>query len=124
MLIDTRFQPRIYSTVNSSKNFGTIFSFSCFCSNLGFLGAYFVIDKPSKELEQTDLYSVNRLMAKRVIRDNNCKIFEELKIVVLLCSEILLRVSSDISLRYFTTSTFRRSCSSPRSKFTRHSLKN
>ena len=83
-----------------------------------------MIDKLSKELEQTDLYSVNRLMAKRVIRDNNCKIFEELKIVVLLCSEILLRVSSDISLRYFTTSTFRRSCSSPRSKFTRHSLKN
>ena len=85
---------------------------------------YFVIDKLSKELEQTDPYYVNRLMTKGVITDINCKPFGELKIVLLLCSEVLLRVSSDISLRYFTTSTFRRSFSSPRSKFTRHSLRN
>ena len=83
-----------------------------------------MIDKLSKELEQTDSYYVNRLMTKGVITDINCKPFGELKIVLLLCSEVLLRVSSDISLRYFTTSTFRRSFSSPRSKFTRHSLRN
>ena len=84
----------------------------------------FVIDKLSKELEQTDPYYVNRLMTKGVITDTNCKHFGELKIVLLLCSEFLLRVSSDISRRYFTTSTFQRSLSSPRSKFTRHSLRN
>ena len=82
-----------------------------------------MIDKLSKELEQTDPYYVNRLMTKGVITDINCKPFGELKIVLLLCSEVL-RVSSDISRRYFTTSTFRRSFSSPRSKFTRHSLRN
>ena len=83
-----------------------------------------MIDKLSKELEQTDPFYVNHLMTKGVITDINCKPFGELKIVFLLCSEVLLRVSSDISLRYFTTSTFRRSFSSPRSKLTRHSLSN
>ena len=83
-----------------------------------------MIDKLSKELEQTDPYYVNRLMTKGVITYINCKPFGELKTVLLLCSEVLLRVSSDSSLRYFTTSTFRRSFSSPRSKFTRHSLRN
>ena len=83
-----------------------------------------MIVKLSKELEQTDPYYVNRLMTKRVITDINCKPFGELKIVLLLCSEDLLRVSSDISRRYFTTSTFQRSFSLPRSKITRHSLRN
>ena len=83
-----------------------------------------MIDKLSKEFEQTDPYYVNRLMTKGVTTDINCKPFGELKIVLLLCSEVLIRVSSDISRRHFTTSTFRRSFSSPRSKFTRHSLRN
>ena len=78
-----------------------------------------MIDKLSKELEQTDPYYVNRLMTKGVITDINCNSFVELKIALLLCSEVLLRASSDISRRYFTTSTFRRSFSSPCSKFTR-----
>ena len=56
-------------------------------------------------------------MTKRVIRDVICEPFGELKIVLLLSSETLLRVISDISYRFFTTSTFRRSCSSPRCKF-------
>ena len=85
---------------------------------LDFLEVYFVIDKLSKELEQTDPYYVNGLMTKGVITDINCKPFGELKIVLLLCSEVLLRVSSDISIRYFTTSIFRRYFNSPRSKFT------
>ena len=67
-----------------------------------------MIDKLSKELEQTDPYYVNRLMTKGVISD---------------ISSAFVQCSSDISLRYFTTSTFRRSCSSPCSKFTRHSLR-
>ena len=45
-------------------------------------------------------------MTKGVITDINCKPFGHLKIVLLLCSEVLLRVTSDISLRCFTTSTF------------------
>ena len=79
-----------------------------------------MIDKLSKELEQTNPYYVNRLMTKGMITAINCKPFVEIKLVLLLCSEVVLRVSSDISLRYFTTSTFRRSFSSTRSKFTRH----
>ena len=65
-----------------------------------------MIDKLSKELEQSDPFYVNRLMTKGVITDINCKPFGELKIVLLLCSEALLRVSSDISLRYFTSLLF------------------
>ena len=83
-----------------------------------------MIDKLSKELEQTDPYYVNRLMTKGMITNINCKPFGELKILLILCSEVPLHVSSDISLRFFTTSTFRRSFSSPRSNFTRHSLRN
>ena len=45
-----------------------------------------MIDKLSKELEQTDPYYVNRLMTKGVITDINCKPFGELKIVLILCS--------------------------------------
>ena len=63
-------------------------------------------------------------MTKGVITDINCKPFGELKIVLLLCSEILLRVSSDISLQYFSMLTFRRFLGSPRSKFISHSLRN
>ena len=83
-----------------------------------------MIDKLSKELEQTDPYYVNRLMTKGMITYINYKLFGKLKIVFLFCSEVLHRKSSDITLRYFTTSTFRRSFSSPRSKFTSHSLRN
>ena len=83
-----------------------------------------MIHKLSKELEQSDPYYVNRLMTKGVIPDIECKPFGELRIVLFFCSEVLLLVSSDISLRYFTTSTFRRSFSLPRSKFIRHSLRN
>ena len=61
-----------------------------------------MIDKFSKELEQTDPYYVNRLMTKGVIININCKPFGELKILLILCSEVPLRVSSDISLRFFT----------------------
>ena len=89
-----------------------------------FLVVYSVVDKLRKKLEQTDPYYVNRLMTKVAITDNNCKLFGELKLVLFLCSEALLRVSSDISLQYFTTSTFRRSFSSPRSLFTRDLLRN
>ena len=63
-------------------------------------------------------------MTKRVITDINCKPFGELKIVLLSCSEVLLRVSSDISLQYFSMLIFRRFLSSPRSKFISHSLRN
>ena len=49
-----------------------------------------MVDKLSKELEQTDPYYVNRLMTKGVITDKNCKPFGELKIFLLLCSEVLL----------------------------------
>ena len=83
-----------------------------------------MVDKLRNKLEQTDLYSVNRLMKKRVISDVIYKPFGELKVVILLCSEDLLRVSSDIALRYFNMSTFRRSCSSPRSLFIRYLLWN
>ena len=77
-----------------------------------------MIDELSKELDQTDPYYVNRLLTKGVIRDISCKPLRELEKVLLLCSEISLRLSSDFSLQYFTTSTFRRSCSS-RIKITR-----
>ena len=83
-----------------------------------------MVDKLRKELEQTDPNYVNRLMTKGVIPDINCKLFGEFKIVLLLRSEVLLRVSSDISLRYFITFTFRRSFSLPLSKFLRHLLRN
>ena len=78
----------------------------------------------SENLEQVDPYYINHLMTKGVITDNNCKPFGELKIVLLLCSEVLLRVSSDISLQYFSMLTFQRFLSSPRSKFISHSLRN
>ena len=45
-------------------------------------------------------------MTKGVIRDFSCKRLGDLKIVLLFCSENLLRVSFDISLRYVTTSIF------------------
>ena len=57
-----------------------------------------MIDKLSENLEQTDPYYVNRLMTKGVITDINCKPFGELKIILLLCSEIFLRVSCNNSL--------------------------
>ena len=98
--------------------------FLAFVPILVCLEVYFVIDKFSKELEQFDSYYINRLMTKGVITDNNCKRFGELKIVLLLSSEVFLRVRSDVSLRYFTTSTFQGSFSSPQSKFTRQSLRN
>ena len=71
-----------------------------------------MIDKLSKELGQNDPYLVNRSLTKGVIKDINCKPFGELKIVLVLSSDVLLRVSSDIFLQYFTTSTFRRYLSS------------
>ena len=83
-----------------------------------------MIDLLSKVLEQTDPYYVNRLMTKGVIKYISCKPLGELKIIRLLCREVPLLVSSDLPLQYFTTSTFRRSFSSPRSKFTRRSLRN
>ena len=83
-----------------------------------------MVDKLSKELEQADTYYVNRFMTTGVIRDFDCKPFGKLQRVILLCSEVLLRVKSDVSLGYFTTYTFRRSCSSPPSKFTRNLLRN
>ena len=50
-----------------------------------------MIDKLSKEIEQTDLYYVNQSMTKGVIREISCKLLGELKIV-LLCSEVLHHV--------------------------------
>ena len=99
MLIVTRFQPRIYSTKTRIKI------------------EYFVIDELSKELEQTDPYYGNCLRRKGVIRVISCKPLGELKIILLLCSEVPLRVIFDIFLCYFNMSIFRRSCSSPQSKF-------
>ena len=78
MLIVTRFQPRIYSTVKRMKI------------------EYFVIDELSKELEQTDPYYGNCLMRKGVIRVISCKPLGELKIFLLLCSEVPRRVIFDI----------------------------
>ena len=110
MLIFTRFQPRIYSTVNRIKIFWYNPLSFLLIPIFGFLEAYFVIDILSKELEQTDPYYDNPLMAKGVIKDINLnpKRFDELKILLLLCSEVFLRVIFDSSLRYFATSTFRR----------------
>ena len=125
MLIVTRFQLCVYSTVDRIKIvWYNLLFFLLLFQFWFFLEVYFVIDKLSKELEQTDPYYVNRLMTKGVITHINCNPCGELKIVLLLCSEVLLRVSSDVSLQYFTTSTFQGSFSSPRSKFTRHSLRN
>ena len=100
MLIVTRVQPRIYSIVNRIKVFWYILS-----------DVFFVTESLSKELEQTDPYYVNRFGTKGVISEISCKPLGELKAVLLLSSEVLLRVISDISLRYFTTPTFRRSFS-------------
>ena len=83
-----------------------------------------MIDKLSTELKQTVLYYVNRLMTKGVMRGINCNPLVELKIILLLCRGVLFCVSSEISFQYFPTSSFRRSRSSPLSRFTKHSLRN
>ena len=51
-----------------------------------------MIDNLSKKLEETDPYFVIHSMTKRMITDDNCKPFGELKIVLLLWSEVLLRI--------------------------------
>ena len=63
-----------------------------------------MIDELSKELKQTDSIYVNRILTEGVLGDIICKPLDKLKIVLLLCNEVLFRVSSDILLRYFTTS--------------------
>ena len=126
MLFVTRFQLRIYSFVNRIQFFGIISYLFFLRLFYFFLEPFFVIDKLSKELEQTDLISIVilcQLFNRGVIKDISCKPFGELKIVLPLCSQTLHHVSFDTSLRYFTRSTFRRSCSSPRSKCTKHSLR-
>ena len=106
VVIVTRFHFCIYSTVNGIKIFlYNLLFFLLLFQFCFFFEVYFVIDKLSKELEKTDPCYVNRLMTKGVITDINFKSFGELKIVLFLCSEILLRVSFDISLRCITTST-------------------
>ena len=105
VVIVTRFHFCIYSTVNGIKIFLYNLLFFLLLFQFCFFEVYFVIDKLSKELEKTDPCCVNRLMTKGVITDINFKSFGELKIVLFLCSEILLRVSFDISLRCITTST-------------------
>ena len=72
------------------------------------LYVYFVIDKLSTELKQTVQYYVNRLMTKGVMIDISCNPLVELKIIFLLCRGVIFCVSSEISFRYFTTSSFRR----------------
>ena len=89
-----------------------------------FLEVHFVIDKLSMELKQTVPYYVNRLMTKGVMIDINCNPLVELKIILLLCRGVLFCVSSEIYFRYLTTSSFRRSRSSPLNRFTKHSLRN
>ena len=111
------------SSGNIIKNFCTISFFASVPFSF-FFELYFVIFKLSKELEQTDPYYINFLMTKGRIRDISCKPLRELKIVLLSSREVLLRVNSNIFLRCFTTSFFRKFVSSPRCKFTRHSLKN
>ena len=99
MLIVTQFQRFIYSNNRNQDLLVQSLLFSAFVPISVLLEVYFVIDKLSKELEQTDPYYVSRLMTKGVITDTDCKPFDELKKILLLCSEVLLRVSSDISLR-------------------------
>ena len=82
-----------------------------------------MIDKLSTELNQTVPYYVNRLMTKGVMIDINCNPLVELKIILLFCRGVLFFVSSEIFFRYFTTSFFRRSRSSPLNRFTKHSLR-
>ena len=87
-----------------SKLFGTVSSFSCFCSNFCFfLEMYFVIVKLSTELKQTVLYYVNRLMLKGAMIDINCNPLVEPKIIHLLCTGVLfvlvLKFLFDILLR-------------------------
>ena len=84
-----------------------------------------MIDKLSTELKQIVPYYDNRLMTKGVMIDINCNPLDELKIIHLLCRGVLFScVKSEISFRYFTTSSFRRSRSSPLNRFTEHSLRN
>ena len=125
MLIVARFQPRIYSTVNRIKIFWVQSPLLlAFVPSFVFLEVYFVIDKLSTELKQTVPYYVNRSMTKGVMIDINCNPLVELKRILLLCRGVLFCVSSEISFRYFTTSFFRRSRSSPLNRFTKHSLRN
>ena len=63
-----------------------------------------MIDKLSLDLDKTDSYYVNRFTTKEVIRDISCKPLGELK-DVFFCSEVLLSVSSDKYLRFFTRYT-------------------
>ena len=70
----------------------------------------------STELKQIVSFYVNRLFTKGVMIDINWNPLVELKIILLLCRGVLFCVSSEISFRYFTTSSFRRSRSSPLNK--------
>ena len=89
-----------------------------------FLEVYFMIDKLSTEWKQTVPYYVNHLMTKVVLMDINCNPFVELESILLLCRGVLFCISSEISFRYFSTSSFRRSRSSPLNRFTKYSLRN
>ena len=83
-----------------------------------------MIDKLSTELKQTVPYYVNRLMTKGVMIDINCNPLVEVKLILLLCRRVLFWVSSEMSSRYFTTSSFQRSGSSTLNRFTKFSLRN
>ena len=72
-----------------SKSIGTISSFLAFIPILVLLEVYFVLDKLSKELEQTDPCYVNCLMTKKVIRDISCKPLGERKIILLYAVKFL-----------------------------------
>ena len=122
MLIVARFQPRIYK---QNQNFLLQSPlFLAFVPIFVLFEVYFVIDKLSTELKQTVPYNVNRLMTKEVMIDIKCNPLVELKIILLLCRGVLFCVSSEFFFRYFTTSSFRRSRSSPLNRFTKHSLRN
>ena len=67
MLIITRFQPRIYRTVNSIKMFWyNLLFFFVFVPIVFFLEAYFVIDKVSTEFKETVPFYVNLFFKKKV----------------------------------------------------------
>ena len=66
-----------------------------------------MIDKLSNELEQTDQYYVNQLMTERAISDMICKPLGEPKLIMLLCSEVLIFLF-DILLRLLFGDTLAR----------------
>ena len=123
-LLCARFQHRIYSTVNRFKNFWYNLLFFLLLFQFLFSWKCTLWLKLSTEWKQTVPYYVNHLMTKVVIIEINCNPLVELESILLLCRGVLFCISSEISFRYFSTSSFRRSRCSPLNRFTKYSLRN